>query len=61
MSTKEDDIILDPFGGSGTTYVVCEKKKRKWIGIEIGSTNPIKDRLKNRNLEFHINSDYIEK
>ena len=27
--------ILDPFLGSGTTAIACERLKRKWIGIEI--------------------------
>lgn len=30
----EDDLILDPFAGSGTTAVVCEKLKRNYIMIE---------------------------
>lgn len=29
------DLVLDPFIGSGTTAVVCEKLNRRWIGIEI--------------------------
>ncbi len=34
LSYKED-IVLDNFSGSGTTAVVCEKLRRKWLGIEI--------------------------
>jgi len=33
-SSNENDIVLDPFFGSGTTGAVAEKLKRKWIGIE---------------------------
>lgn len=33
--TKENEIVLDPFMGSGTTAEACEKINRKWIGIEI--------------------------
>lgn len=35
IHTNENDIILDPFMGSGTTGVACIKNKRKFIGIEI--------------------------
>ena len=31
----ENDLILDPFLGSGTTAVACEKLDRHWIGVEI--------------------------
>ena len=36
-STKEGDIVLDSFLGSGTTAAVAHKMKRKWIGIEMGN------------------------
>jgi site-specific DNA-methyltransferase (adenine-specific) len=28
-------LVLDPFLGSGTTAIACERLNRKWIGIEI--------------------------
>lgn len=38
-STNPDDVVLDPFAGSGTTLVVSEQLGRKSIGIEIDSRN----------------------
>lgn len=35
LFTKEEDIVLDPFMGSGTTLVVAERMRRNSIGIEI--------------------------
>ncbi len=34
-STKEEDLVLDPFNGSGTTGIVCKNLNRKYIGIDI--------------------------
>lgn len=34
-SSKEGDLVLDPFAGVGTTFVVCKELKRNFIGFEI--------------------------
>jgi site-specific DNA-methyltransferase (adenine-specific) len=33
--TPTKGIVLDPFFGSGTTGIACERLNRRWIGIEI--------------------------
>jgi len=33
-SSNENDLVLDPFFGTGTTGIVAERLKRNWIGIE---------------------------
>jgi site-specific DNA-methyltransferase (adenine-specific) len=33
-TTDKDDLVLDPFGGSGTTYAVAEQLGRNWVGSE---------------------------
>lgn len=45
ISTIEGDLCFDPFGGSGTTYAVAERLHRRWIGVELGDTDPIVARL----------------
>lgn len=37
LASAPGDLVLDCFGGSGTTFGVAQKMGRKWIGIEMGS------------------------
>lgn len=49
LNTYEEEVVLDPFMGSGTTLVACEKLNRKGIGIELSEKyiNMAKERLSN--------------
>lgn len=31
----DNELVVDPFVGSGTTAIVCEKLKRRWIAVDI--------------------------
>jgi site-specific DNA-methyltransferase (adenine-specific) len=60
MSTIQGDIVLDPFGGSGTTFAVCEAKERHWIGMEIDYAKEIIERLEGDAIQSHRNDDFVD-
>jgi site-specific DNA-methyltransferase (adenine-specific) len=60
LTTEPGDVILDPFGGSGTTFSVCEKRNRYWLGIELDFAEEILTRLRDGNIQHHKNDDFIE-
>ena len=60
MSTQKYDFVLDPFGGSGTTFDVCEQTERRWLGMEIESCDVIVERLETDTLKYHRSDDFVE-
>jgi hypothetical protein len=56
-SSKDGDVILDPFCGCGTSISVAEKLRRKWIGIDI--THLAISLIKNRfSTQFQGQTEY---
>lgn len=53
LLTRPNDIVLDPFVGSGTTAVAAKELNRRYIGIEINEEycKYARERLKNIDIE----------
>jgi site-specific DNA-methyltransferase (cytosine-N4-specific) len=35
--SRPDDLVLDPFAGSGTVGEVCARLSRRWVGVELSA------------------------
>ena len=67
-SSNEGDIVLDPFCGCGTTVIVASKLGRKFIGIDIDTSDRKTDELptafsviRNRSHELFAQTQYISR
>ena len=53
--TNENDLVLDPFLGSGTTLISCMQNNRKFVGFELNNKEYkelIRENLKSHKLNF---------
>jgi DNA modification methylase len=57
-SSNPEDVVLDPFAGTGTTLVVAHQLQRKGIGIELDEKNA---KLIQKRIEILRDSDDIRK
>jgi site-specific DNA-methyltransferase (adenine-specific) len=60
MSTCPGDLVIDPFGGSGTTFDVCELLGRRWIGSELEDCTAIVHRLEGGSVARHEDRDWVD-
>lgn len=54
QSSNPGHLVIDPFGGTGTTFYAAEKLRRRWLGVELGDTGPAIRRLR----DFLAGEDY---
>lgn len=45
LATNPGELVVDPFGGAGTTFVAAERLGRRWLGSELGDTKAAEERL----------------
>ena len=62
--TKENDIVFDPFSGSGTVAVEAKRLKRNFAGVEINPLSVEITKVKTYNLDVEtlekINNELLE-
>jgi hypothetical protein len=68
VSSNEGDLVLDPFCGCGTTVIAASKLNRRFIGIDIDTSERAKGELptafsviKNRSHELFAQSRYVSR
>ena len=61
INTKEGDMVLDPFMGSGTVALACKELNRNYLGFEISSEyiKISQKRLSQENLFKHFNNPNV--
>lgn len=46
VATNAGDVVLDPFGGGGSTYEAAQRLGRHWLGTELTTAAAIRDRFR---------------
>jgi len=61
MSTDENDIVLDPFVGTGTTVIAAKRLGRRFIGIDIDEkyVNITKDKLSKESPNVKVGNIWV--
>lgn len=64
MASDPGSLVLDPFGGSGTTYVAAELTGRRWVGSELDCSDIVKrfetlDADREHLSQIHVNKNTL--
>ena len=57
--SKENDLIIDPFLGSGTSLIASHNTKRKFIGYELNNEE-YKKLIKDRLTEYSVDLNFVD-
>lgn len=67
ISTCAGDLVVDPFGGGGSTFEAAQRLGRRWLGTEVVDCSLVRTRLErefpaiDRSFPSHLREAFVER